>query len=167
MNIYQFVNDYMIDIITILTIATTILLLFNFIQFITILRLKKKYKSFTNLSSEINIERVLISNQEKIKYLMDDQVEIKEDIKKIYENLTKTFESVAMHKYDAFGGMGGQLSAVIVLINKNLDGFLLNSIHTREGSHLYSKQIIQGKTEQALSKEEQETIKTAIAKIQA
>lgn len=167
MNIYQFINDYMIDIIAIIAIVTSILLLTNLIQFITIVRLKKKYKSFTHLSSEVNIERVLISNQEKIKDLMEDQVIIKDDIIKIFENLNKTFESVAMHKYDAFGGMGGQLSAVIVLMNKNLDGFLINSIHTREGSHLYSKQIVKGKTEQALSKEEQETIKIAIENVQA
>ncbi|PKM66014.1 MAG: hypothetical protein CVU95_12910 [Firmicutes bacterium HGW-Firmicutes-2] len=162
MDIYQFINDYRTDIIAILMILTSLLLLTNLIQFITISRLKKKYKSFTNLSSEINIEHVLINNQEKIKGLMEDQVSIKEDVKRIYENLNKTFESVAMHKYDAFGGMGGQLSAVIVLMNKNLDGFLLNSIHTREGSHLYAKQIVKGKTEQALSKEEQDTIKKAI-----
>ncbi|PKM57613.1 MAG: hypothetical protein CVU98_05240 [Firmicutes bacterium HGW-Firmicutes-3] len=165
MDIYQFINDYMTDIIAILIIVTLILLFTTIIQFIIISRLKKKYRSFTNLSTEINIERVLISNQDKIKDLIEDQVLIKEDIKEIHENLNKTFESVAMHKYDAFGGMGGQLSAVIVLMNKNLDGFLLNSIHTREGSHLYTKQIIKGKTEQALSKEEQDTIKKAIEQI--
>jgi len=165
MNIYQFIKDYTTDIIAILAIATIILLFSNLIQLITISRLKKRYKSFTNLSSEINIEGVLISNQEKIKGIIEDKVIIKEDIKKIYESLNKTFERVAMHKYDAFGGMGGQLSAVIVLMNKNLDGFLLNSIHTREGSHLYAKQIIKGKTEQALSKEEQDTIKIAIEQI--
>ncbi len=165
MDIYQFINDYTTDIIAVLSVVTLALLLTSLIQIITISRLKKKYKSFTHLSSEINIEGVLISNQEKIMDLIEDKVIIKEDIKKIYENLNKTFESVAMHKYDAFGGMGGQLSAVIVLINKNLDGFLLNSIHTREGSHLYTKQIIKGKTEQALSKEEQDTIKIAIEKL--
>lgn len=165
MDIYQLINDYTTDIIAILIITTIILLFTTIIQFIIISRLKKKYRSFTSLSSEISIERVLISNQEKIKDLIEDKVLIKEDIKEIHENLNKTFESVAMHKYDAFGGMGGQLSAVIVLMNKNLDGFLLNSIHTREGSHLYTKQIVKGKTEQALSKEEQDTIKKAIEQI--
>ncbi|MDF1617428.1 DUF4446 family protein [Petrocella sp. FN5] len=165
MEIYQYINNYTTDIIAILIIVISLLTLTTLLQFITILRLKKKYRSFTSLSSEINIEDVLINNQESIKNLMNDKMIIQDDIRKIYESLNKTFESVAMHKYDAFGGMGGKLSAVIVLINKNLDGFLLNSINTREGSHLYTKQIIRGKTEQALSKEEQDTIKMAIEQI--
>lgn len=127
-------------------------------------KLKRKYKQFIGTTSAVDFEGVLIDNQKKIAELFKNQQELEIDIEKIFSNLKRTFEKVAMLKYDAFEGMGAQLSAVIVLLNNNNDGFLLNSIHSREGSHMYVKEIIKGKTEQALSKEEENTIKVAIKK---
>lgn len=157
-------DDNISTVLLALTISTAVLLIISLVIIVFMIKLSKKHKAFSKLSGEINIEETLKSNQTKIIELMNHQKDTDSDIAKIYENLNRTFEKVAMFKYDAFNGMGGQLSAVIVLLNKNLDGFMLNSIHTREGSHMYTKLIKKGKTEQALSKEEQDTLKTAIAK---
>lgn len=158
-----FLDENISTVLFALTISTAVLLIVSLILIIAMIKLSKKHKAFSKLSGEINIEEILKSNQTKIIELTNHQKHTDQEISKIFENLNRTFEKVAMFKYDAFNGMGGQLSAVIVLLNKNLDGFMLNSIHTREGSHMYTKQIKKGKTEQALSKEEQDTLKTAIA----
>lgn len=138
------------------------LLLVVLIQGIRIGSLNRRYKAFTALTGEMNIEKVLIANQNQIKEILKHQESQDKNIESIYGNLKLTFEKIGIVKYNAFDGMGGQMSAVIVLLNKNLDGVLLNSIHSREGSHLYTKAISNGKTEQILSNEEEAALTAAL-----
>lgn len=148
-----------LEILSAVSIVGFVLMIVLFIQ---LRQLTKKYKAFTSLTDAVDIESVLIGNQDQIKSIQQHLNTQDQHIDAIYENLKLTFEKIGIVKYNAFDGMGGQMSAVVVLMNKNLDGVLFNAIHTREGSHVYTKAINNGKTEQALSKEEETAIKKAM-----
>ena len=62
-------------------------------------------------------------------------------------------------KYDAFEDMGGKLSFVLALLDKDNTGFLLNAIHSRENCFLYIKEIVNGESYIMLSDEEVEALK--------
>lgn len=64
-------------------------------------------------------------------------------------------------KYNAFDGMGGNLSFALVLMDSDNNGVVLNSMHTREGCFNYAKEIIGGEAYVALSEEEKEAIERA------
>lgn len=154
-------NNYEM-IIPILTIGFVIMLVAFIVAIIQLVKLNNKYRLFTSLSDEVNIEKVLISNQTEIKAINKREAETETSLNNIYSNLKKTYEKMGVVKYNAFDGLGGQLSAVTVLLNKNLDGSLTNSIHTRDSNHMYVKLIKAGKCDQALSSEEEEALKKAI-----
>lgn len=66
-----------------------------------------------------------------------------------------TYQKIGVVKYDAFKEMGGKLSFVLVLLNKENTGFLLNSVHSsREGCYTYLKEIIKGESFIELSEDE-------------
>lgn len=65
-------------------------------------------------------------------------------------------------KYDAFEDMGGKLSFVLAMLDKNNTGFLLNAIHSRENCFLYIKEIVNGESYVMLSEEEVEALKRAV-----
>ena len=65
-------------------------------------------------------------------------------------------------KYNAFKGMGGNLSFVIAMLDDNNTGFVLNSVHSREGCYLYLKDVVEGKTEVLLGSEEKEALERAL-----
>ena len=66
-------------------------------------------------------------------------------------------------KYDAFSEVGGKLSFVLALLDKNNDGFILNSVHSsREGCYTYLKEIIKGESFFELSKEKKQALNRAI-----
>lgn len=125
-------------------------------------KLNKKYKAFTALSKEVNIEEVLKSNQKMIKLLYAGEEDICKRLAVVDRRLDQSFSKIAVKKYNAFEGMGGQLSAILALLDDHKDGVLLHSIHTREGNHLYTKVIEKGVSLQTLSKEEEATLKEAI-----
>jgi hypothetical protein len=66
-------------------------------------------------------------------------------------------------RYDAYGEMSGRQSTSIALLDATRSGIVLSSIHHRDQARLYAKQITKGQAEIALSPEEQEAIRLALA----
>ena len=69
-----------------------------------------------------------------------------------------------MYRYDAFEGMGGELSFVWVLLDENNDGYILNNVQGRDNAHVYSKRIENGLCKQRLAPEEEQALKETIDK---
>ena len=57
-------------------------------------------------------------------------------------------------KYDAFKEMGGKLSFAYAMLNYRNDGFIINSIYSKEGCYSYIKEIIKGESYLPLGDEE-------------
>lgn len=153
-------NIYMIIVILIGT--SFALLIISLSCLISNRKLTKQYKVLTSLTGEVDLVSIITNNQDNIEKAYKKVVAIEKELVVMNNNLDETFQKMSIVKYNAFEGMGAQLSAVIVLMNKEGSGILLNSIHTNTGSHMYSKAINKGKTEQALSPEEKKAIQEAI-----
>jgi len=126
-------------------------------------KLNKKYKKFMTGNSGENLEMIIINRFNDIDKLKEDRDLIRKEIEKINENLMTSMQKIGIVKYDAFKEMGGKLSFVLALLDKNNDGILLNSIHSsREGCYIYLKEIIKGESFLELSKEERTALEQAI-----
>jgi Protein of unknown function (DUF4446) len=68
----------------------------------------------------------------------------------------------ALVRYDAYGEMSGRQSTTIALLDATTSGVVLSSIHHRDQSRLYAKQVHNGRGELELSPEEQEAIRLAL-----
>ena len=78
------------------------------------------------------------------------------------KDFREAYSKIGIVKYDAFNEMGGKLSFALCLLNERNDGFLMNSMHNREGCYMYIKEIIDGKSYIELSEEEQEALTNAV-----
>jgi hypothetical protein len=68
----------------------------------------------------------------------------------------------ALVRYDAYGEMSGRQSTSIALLDATRSGVVLSSIHHRDQSRLYAKQVRNGRGELELSPEEDEAIRLAL-----
>ena len=125
-------------------------------------RVSKKLSIFMEGNRNLNIEEILVENKNDLSNLKDVQEVLLNSIKEIKENLLITFQKVSIHKYDAFEGLKGKLSSVIVLLNKENTGFIINTIYNREGCYMYVKEVINGKAEQTLSDEEKMVLEQSL-----
>ena len=66
-------------------------------------------------------------------------------------------------RYDAYNEMSGRQSTSIALLDARGSGVVVSSIHHRDQARLYAKQVIQGQGQLALSPEEQEAVRVALA----
>lgn len=143
--------------------AILLLLIVDVIQFVKLSRLQKRLSSFTEGADVKSMEEEIRERFSQIKSLRERQETAEADIKKIFANLTKTYQKSAIIKYNAFREMGGSLSFVMVFLDKKNNGYLLNSVHsTTNGSYMYAKEIVAGKADVELSPEEEEALHKAM-----
>jgi recombinational DNA repair protein RecR len=72
------------------------------------------------------------------------------------------FQKYAVVKYDALEEMGGKLSYALCMLNEKNDGYIINTVHSREGCYSYVKEIIDGNSVIGLAEEEIQALEEAL-----
>lgn len=125
-------------------------------------KLEEKYETFMRGSDAQSLEATILEKFDDIDELKE-QNELKTQlIKKIQENFQVVYQKIGIVKYDAFQEMGGNISFVLVLLNKENTGFMLNAMHSRDGCYTYMKEIIKGESFIELAEEEKQALEQAI-----
>lgn len=139
-----------------------ILLLLNIISFIRIGSIKRKYKKFMSGKDAASLEDTILQQKEEIEKLMGAIQKKDTVIDQIHLLLEKTYSKSGLVKYDALDNMSGKISFAFVLLNDKNDGFLMNSIHTRNGSYVYLRDIKNGLCDVKLGEEETQALEIAM-----
>jgi len=140
-----------------------ILLVLLIILFMAHRRLARVYKKFMAGDNGKSLESKFISHFSDLEMLKSESGRLSKELEKVKENLLTCYQKIGVVKYDAFREMGGKLSFVLVLLDKNNNGFLLNSVHSsREGCYTYLKEIIKGESFIELSVEEKSALEQAL-----
>ena len=90
------------------------------------------------------------------------QQETEKDLRAVCAELEQTshgfFDTVDIERYDAFAGQAGKFSFSLLLLNRNHAGVVLTSLTGTTSSKLYVKRIDSGRSDVALSREEQDVL---------
>lgn len=125
-------------------------------------RLKSSYASFMRGKDGKNLEESIFEKFDELDEIAQVSLKNRQDIKKIREDILGDFQKVGILRYDAFNEMGGNLSFALTLLDGSNSGFILNSMHSREGCYNYIKEIVKGESYIELSEEEAESLERAI-----
>lgn len=74
----------------------------------------------------------------------------------------RAFQRIGLVRFNPFEDTGGNQSFAVALLDAVGDGFVLSSLHARQGTRVYAKTIASGRAEAALSNEEQEALRLAL-----
>lgn len=150
------------NLLLLLIVSIGILLLLNIISFIRIGSLKRKYKKFMSGKDSVSLEDTILQQKAEIEKLTGAIKDKDAVIDEIHLLLNKTYSKCGLVKYDALDNMSGKISFAFVLLNKQNDGFLMNSIHTRNGSYVYLRDIKNGLCDVKLGEEETQALEMAM-----
>ena len=145
-----------------LLVVVVILLICVFNLSLGLNRLNRKYTLFMKGKDGQSLERLFKRKFYLIEKLVRSTDDNGEEIEKIWKVMDKSLNKYGIVKYDAFEDMGGKLSFVLAMLDKNNTGFLLNAIHSRENCFLYIKEIVNGESYVVLSEEEVEALRQAV-----
>lgn len=123
--------------------------------------LNKKYIAFMKGANGKDLEASILTR-------FGEMDKMKTDIEYIYgklniacDMLLNSYQKMSIVKYDAFKEMGGKLSFSLALLDDKNNGYILTSVHTREGCYTYVKEIIKGESFVVLSEEERSALEEA------
>lgn len=148
-------------------IGATCLLLFvlYLINIVKYVKLKKRLNMFMTGKDVSSLEDTLIMRLEQIDDLIVSNNKNERKIEIINDKMLFTVNKFGLVKYDALDGMGGKLSFALAMLDEKENGFIMNCMHSREGSYTYIKEVINSNTIVTLSDEEQLALKKAIEKV--
>ena len=125
-------------------------------------KLKRSYMAFMEGKDGKSLEESFQDKFDEIDKVMNLANENRNDINNIYDKIKEDFQKVGLVKYDAFNEMGGRLSYALTLLDGNNNGYIVNTMHSREGCYAYVKEIENGKSNFELAEEEKESLEKAI-----
>lgn len=121
-------------------------------------KLRNNYMQVMNKGSVDNIEELLMQINERLEQTASESEQQKSRLSNLEAAAKKMKSKVGVHRYNAFGDRGSDLSFSVAIVDESQDGVVLTGIHTRDETYIYAKPLDKGQSSYALSPEEKEAI---------
>jgi histone acetyltransferase (RNA polymerase elongator complex component) len=125
-------------------------------------KVKSTLKSLTKGVSKGNLEDLVRDHLSKTGTNSTAIEELRKELNKFREFSKKDIQKVAFKRYNPFHETGGDQSFTLALLDGNNTGALISSLHQRDLTRVYGKQIVKGECEQKLSEEELAVLEEAM-----
>lgn len=138
-------------------------LIFVIVALVKIKNIKNNIKVFFSGKQAQDLESVLLAQTKEISELDKEIQELFEISNRLHALCQKSIHKVGIIRFNPFKDIGGDQSFALALLDGKNSGIVISSLHTREGTRIYSKPIIKGESEKyTLTEEEKQAIKTAM-----
>ena len=145
-----------------LVILVVLLLILAIITMTKLRRLDRKYDYFMRGKDAETLEDIIMDEIDELRDLRAEDRSNKDSIRTLNRNFRASFQKYGIVKYNAFKGMGGNLSFALAVLDYTNSGFVMICVHSREGCYLYIKEVDMGQTDIVLGNEEQEALEQAL-----
>jgi hypothetical protein len=111
----------------------------------------------------VDLESIMLAHTTEISAIDKEIQELFEISNKIHNLTQRSLHKVGIIRFNPFKDIGGDQSFAVALLDGKDSGVTISSLHTREGTRIYSKPIVKGESEKyTLTEEEKAAIKAAI-----
>ena len=139
------------------------LLLLALVQARRIGRLGRRLDGLTRGSDGKTIETILSSHLDRVYAVARELDELSARSAVLEADGRKAIQRVGLVRFNPFEDTGGNQSFALALTDAGGDGFVVSSLHSRTGTRVYAKAIAGGRADGALSTEETEALRLAMA----
>ncbi|MEI7750193.1 MAG: DUF4446 family protein [Candidatus Moraniibacteriota bacterium] len=129
-------------------------------------KLKKSLSAVLSGASGADLEGIILKQKEGLDAADEEIRKLYGIAEQLYRLGQESIHKTELLRFNPFKETGGNQSFAVALLNGKNTGFVISSIHTREGTRVYAKPIENGAEvkEYPLSEEEKHVIGGAIRK---
>jgi HAMP domain-containing protein len=140
----------------------SVLLLFMWVWlFVRISRLDSLRQEFYDGSVTAKVDDVIAHHHQSIKKIDEHLGELDQFVNGLATINKKNFQKVGFVRFNPFDDAGGSISFTLALLDEDDNGFVISSLHGREGNRVYAKEVKKGLSKTPLTEEEKNAIKEA------
>lgn len=145
-----------------LAVVVLILIIITIVQGSKIRTMTKKYNKFMQGKDAKSLEKSIVNLYDNNHILKEQTETNRKKIRDLSKTQKNAFQKFGLIKYDAFRQMGGELSFCLVMLNDKDTGYIINTVHSADGSYTYTKEIVNGKCKLSLGEEETKALEIAL-----
>jgi hypothetical protein len=124
-------------------------------------RLDRIRKEFLSSDLGKDLEQVLVEQNRSITKLRSDLTQLNEHLTDLTITNRSNYSKIGFIRFNPFDDSGGNISFTMSLLDAHNDGVVISSLHGRDGTRVYAKQVKAGKSESQLTDEEINAIQDA------
>jgi len=125
--------------------------------------LGRRLSGLTQGSGERSLEAILEAHLTRVHQVVRELDEVEARTAILERDLKRAFSRVGLVRYNPFEDTGGNQSFALALLDEHGDGFVMSSLQTRNQTRIYVKGIKAGRSDAAVSDEEAEALRAALA----
>jgi len=126
--------------------------------------LGRRLEGITRGSDDSSLEAVLATHLERVRQVVRDVDDVEARTALLERDVRQALGRVGIVRYNPFEDTGGNQSFALAIVDGYGDGFVVSSLHARSGTRVYAKGVAGGRSDAALSNEEAEALRQAVAK---
>ena len=129
------ITDYLIIILFIWQLILSFLLIYQF----------GKWRKVIKDGKKLNLIQILENITIKQDLLTKKITKVEYELENIKMHTDSYFQKFSLERFNPFESTGGDQSFIIALLNGQNDGFVISSLHSRDGTRIYAKEISGGR----------------------
>jgi hypothetical protein len=130
-----------------------------------IMQLRRRFTASLSGQDGESIEATLADHLKKVQIVAANQTELSDAYRKLAAEVSLASQKISIVRFNPFGDTGGDQSFVLAVLDAHNSGYVLTSIHGREGTRVYVKPVDYGKSKYTLSDEETQALKQAAKRV--
>ena len=111
------------------------------------------------------LESTLTSHMSRVEAVDQRLTELNTEYKRLDVTNSLASQKISIVRFNPFGDTGGDQSFSLAVLDAHDSGYVLTSIHGRQGTRVYAKPVDLGKSKYTLSAEEQQALDQAIKRV--
>ena len=126
-------------------------------------QLSRRLEGLTRGADGRSLEGILDAHLDKVFAVARELDELSARSAVLEADSRRAIQRIGLVRFNPFEDTGGNQSFALALVDAVGDGFVLSSLHARTGTRVYAKALTGGRADAALSAEEAEAVRLAIA----
>ena len=121
-------------------------------------RLNRRFEMALGGTSSDSLETTLAGHLARVENVDRRLGELDADYERLAVSNSLASQKIAIVRFNPFGDTGGDQSFALAVLDAHNSGYVLTSIHGREGTRVYVKPVDFGKSKHTLSVEEKQAL---------
>ncbi len=124
--------------------------------------LQNKYGQFLKGAEAKQVEELIKSYAGDVDKSLSQLDELAGFAAKLHKTQQLAVSKLSLVRFNPFGDTGGDQSFCLAMLDHTNSGIVISAVHARSGTRVYAKDIIEGKSQHHLSKEETNALNEAV-----
>lgn len=138
-----------------------------FALWLVLRRLRDRLDSVLGGTDSTSLEHTLATHLKRVAAVDRRLGELTEEYTRLATMTSLASQKISLVRFNPFGDTGGDQSFSLAVLDAHDSGYVLTSIHGREGTRVYVKPVDLGKSKYTLSAEEQQALNQAAKRVPA